>query len=98
MLVQGQIHISVMYKPVSQDPSWGAGVLGSGKGMEDEVQDGEVPHVYFPMRNGCRVTMYNDAHQVSAHATRSHCSQACCPVCTHSACTASTVSSSGPSC
>lgn len=55
-----------MYKPVSQDPSWGAGVLGSGKGMEDQVQDGEVPHVYFPMRNGCRVTMYNDAHQVSA--------------------------------
>ena len=58
-----------MYKPVSQDPSWGAGVLGSGRGMEDQVQDGEVPHVYFPMRNGCRVTMYNDAHQVSAEAT-----------------------------
>ena len=58
-----------MYKPVSQDPSWGAGVLGSGRGMEDEVQDGEVPHVYFPMRNGCRVTMYNDAHQVSARTS-----------------------------
>lgn len=34
--------------------------------MEEEVQDGEVPHSYFPMRSGCRVTMYNDAHQVSS--------------------------------
>ena len=62
--VQGQIHISVLFKPVSQDPSWGAGVLGGSKGMEAKVQDGEVPHSYFPMRSGCRVTMYNDAHQV----------------------------------
>ena len=57
-----------MYKPIREDPSWDTGLLGSGRGMEDEVQDGEVPHVYFPMRNGCRVTMYNDAHQVSARA------------------------------
>ena len=44
---------------------WGSGVLGSSKGKEDTVPDGAVPHVYFPMRKGCRVTMYNDAHQVS---------------------------------
>ena len=44
---------------------WGSGVLGSSKGKEPEVPDGAVPHVYFPMRKGCRVTMYNDAHQVS---------------------------------
>ncbi|KAL3153372.1 hypothetical protein ABBQ38_011712 [Trebouxia sp. C0009 RCD-2024] len=64
---QGQIHISVQFKPVNQDPSWGAGVLGSSRGMEEEVQDGEVPHSYFPMRSGCRVTMYNDAHQEEEH-------------------------------
>lgn len=66
--MQGQIHITVLFKPISQDPSWGAGVLGSSKDKEEEVQDGEVPHSYFPMRSGCRVTMYNDAHQVSSTA------------------------------
>lgn len=64
-LVQGSIYVSVQYKPISKDPMWGSGVLGSSKGKEPEVPDGAVPHVYFPMRKGCRVTMYNDAHQVS---------------------------------
>ena len=27
---------------------------------------GAVPHVFFPKRKGCRVTMYNDAHQVGS--------------------------------
>ena len=62
--LQGQIYVVVQYKPVTQDPMWGSGVLGSSKGKEDNMPDGAVPHVYFPMREGCRVTMYNDAHQV----------------------------------
>lgn len=66
--MQGSIYISVQYKPITKDPMWGSGVLGSSKGKEPEVPDGAVPHVYFPMRKGCRVTMYNDAHQVSSAA------------------------------
>ena len=62
--MQGKIYVSVQYKPISQDPLWNSGVLGSSRGKEDDVPDGAVPHVYFPMRKGCRVTMYNDAHQV----------------------------------
>ena len=62
--LQGQIYVSVQYKPITQDPLWNCGVLGSSRGKEDKVPDGAVPHVYFPMRKGCRVTMYNDAHQV----------------------------------
>ena len=68
ILVQGSIYVSIQYKPVTQDPMWGSGVLGSSRDKEDDVPDGAVPHVYFPMRMGCRVTMYNDAHQVSCTA------------------------------
>lgn len=63
--LQGEIYVTVQYKPISQDPLWNSGVLGSSRGKEDPVPDGAVPHVYFPLRKGCRVTMYNDAHQVS---------------------------------
>ena len=63
---QGSIYLTIQYKPISQDPLWNSGVLGSSRGKEDNVPDGAVPHVYFPMRKGCRVTMYNDAHQVCA--------------------------------
>ena len=63
---QGSIYLTIQYKPISQDPLWNSGVLGSNRGKEDNVPDGAVPHVYFPMRKGCRVTMYNDAHQVRA--------------------------------
>lgn len=64
--MQGEIYVSVQYKPITQDPLWDSGVLGSSRGKEDQVPDGAVPHVYFPLRKGCRVTMYNDAHQVRA--------------------------------
>lgn len=64
--MQGEIYVSVQYKPIFQDPLWNSGVLGSSRGKEDQVPDGAVPHVYFPLRKGCRVTMYNDAHQVRA--------------------------------
>ncbi|KAL3162479.1 hypothetical protein ABBQ32_010140 [Trebouxia sp. C0010 RCD-2024] len=65
--LQGEIDISVEYKPISQDPLWNSGVLGSSRGKEARVPDGGVPHVYFPLRKGCRVTMYNDAHQEADH-------------------------------
>ena len=76
--MQGEIYVSVQYKPITQDPLWNCGVLGSSSGKEDQVPDGAVPHVYFPLRKGCRVTMYNDAHQVRAvNNTRwSRCSSA----------------------
>lgn len=64
---QGSIYLTIQYKPISQDPLWNSGVLGSSRGKEDNVPDGAVPHVYFPMRKGCRVTMYNDAHQEAGH-------------------------------
>lgn len=66
--MQGEIYVSVQYKAITQDPLWNSGVLGSSRGKEDPVPDGAVPHVYFPLRKGCRVTMYNDAHQVRATA------------------------------
>ena len=66
VVLQGSIYLTIQYKPISQDPLWNSGVLGSSRGKEDDVPDGAVPHVYFPMRKGCRVTMYNDAHQVHA--------------------------------
>ena len=47
----------VEYFPVESDPGWGNG-LGTGDLM------GAVPRVYFPLRHGCRLTLYNDAHQV----------------------------------
>ena len=77
--------MTVQYKPISQDPLWNSGVLGSSRGKEDPVPDGAVPHVYFPLRKGCRVTMYNDAHQVStvllySSTKRSRCSKAVCNV------------------
>ena len=62
--LQGAIYLTIQYKPISEDPLWNSGVLGSSRGKEDKVPDGAVPHVYFPLRKGCKVTMYNDAHQV----------------------------------
>ncbi|KAK9802796.1 hypothetical protein WJX73_007251 [Symbiochloris irregularis] len=50
------IHVKVEYIPVEKDPDWGHG-LGQGELM------GSVPATYFPLRKGCRLTLYNDAHQ-----------------------------------
>lgn len=83
--MQGEIYVSVQYKAITQDPLWNSGVLGSSRGKEDQVPDGAVPHVYFPLRKGCRVTMYNDAHQVRAvlDPRCSRCSKACCDMLLH---------------
>ena len=57
MCAQAALHVRIEYSPVESDAGWGNG-LGTGDMM------GAVPHVYFPLRHGCRLTLYNDAHQV----------------------------------
>eukprot|EP00898_Chlorokybus_atmophyticus_P006475 jgi/Chlat1/6829/Chrsp51S06519 len=44
----GKIRVSLTYTPVEKDSS-----LGSP----------EVPHAYFPLRKGCALSLYQDAHQ-----------------------------------
>ena len=48
--------MKLSFSPVSSDPGWGNG-LGAGPQM------GSVPRVFFPMRHGCRIHLYNDAYQ-----------------------------------
>ena len=55
--VQAQLHVTMTFSPVSQDPGWGNG-LGTGPDM------GSLPQTYFQMRHGCRMHLYNDAYQV----------------------------------
>eukprot|EP00891_Asterochloris_glomerata_P005063 jgi/Astpho2/5063/fgenesh1_pm.00071_%23_10_t len=55
---QGSIQITLEFISIDKDPNWNQGVKGSGN-------NGGVPDVYFPMRKGCHVTLYNDAHVVS---------------------------------
>ena len=57
--MQAQLHVTMTFSPVSQDPGWGNG-LGTGPDM------GSVPHTYYQMRHGCRMHLYNDAYQVSS--------------------------------
>ena len=57
VLLQAQIHMRLCFSPVSSDPGWGNG-LGTGPQM------GSVPRIFFPMRHGCRIHLYNDAYQV----------------------------------
>ena len=56
--LQGSIQLSLQFISIDKDPNWNQGVKGSGT-------SGAVPDVYFPMRKGCHVTLYNDAHVVS---------------------------------
>ena len=56
--LQGSIQLTLEFISIDKDPNWNQGVKGSGN-------NGAVPDVYFPMRKGCHVTLYNDAHVVS---------------------------------
>ncbi|KAG8080868.1 hypothetical protein GUJ93_ZPchr0007g3550 [Zizania palustris] len=51
-----ELHLSIQYKPIEQNPLYkdGVGVEGS--------QSGGVPNAYFPLRKGGMVTLYQDAH------------------------------------
>ncbi|KAK9829228.1 hypothetical protein WJX72_004613 [[Myrmecia] bisecta] len=53
---KGSLKISLQFKAVARDPIFGQGVGGGGS-------DGSVPNVYFPMREGCRVTLYSNSMQ-----------------------------------
>ena len=48
-----ELQISLTYWPVDRDPMYRYGV-----GMDHRG----VPNTYFPLRRGCRLTLYQDAH------------------------------------
>ncbi|CAN6381807.1 unnamed protein product [Urochloa humidicola] len=48
-----KIHVQVRFTSVAGDPQWGRGVSGDFSG---------VPKTFFKQRQGCRVTLYQDAH------------------------------------
>ncbi|CAN4125138.1 unnamed protein product [Withania somnifera] len=50
-----QLHLSIQYKPVAENPLYRNGVGGEANGIG-------VPHAYFPQRRGGNVTLYQDAH------------------------------------
>lgn len=50
-----ELHISIQYKPVDQNPLYEDGV-GAGPNYAG------VPNTYFPLRKGGHVTFYQDAH------------------------------------
>lgn len=50
----GKLHVKLQYFDIAKDHAWGRGVR-SGKYPG-------VPYTFFPQRQGCRVTLYQDAH------------------------------------
>ncbi|KAK9865095.1 hypothetical protein WJX84_006038 [Apatococcus fuscideae] len=60
---QAALKIRIQYEAVEADPNWNRGVAGCGP-------SGAVPGVYFPLRKGCRLTMYNDATMEEEHNTQ----------------------------
>ncbi|TVU17310.1 hypothetical protein EJB05_33334 [Eragrostis curvula] len=50
----GKVHVKLQYFDISKDHAWGRGVR-SGKYPG-------VPYTFFSQRQGCRVTLYQDAH------------------------------------
>ncbi|CAH1426486.1 unnamed protein product [Lactuca virosa] len=49
-----KIHVKVQFFPVEREYQWSRGI--------QSVKFPGVPFTYFPQRNGCRVTLYQDAH------------------------------------
>ncbi|TVU45631.1 hypothetical protein EJB05_05122 [Eragrostis curvula] len=49
-----KIHVKVSFTAVADDPQWGSGVGGA--------QFPGVPKTFFKQRQGCRMTLYQDAH------------------------------------
>ncbi|PUZ45525.1 hypothetical protein GQ55_8G230700 [Panicum hallii var. hallii] len=49
-----KIHVQVRFARAAADPRWGAGVGGA--------QYPGVPRTFFKQRQGCRLTLYQDAH------------------------------------
>ena len=57
--LQCRLKVSLQYRSIKDDDTYGRGV-GSGKDA------GAVPNTYFPMRKGCNLHLYSDAHQVGS--------------------------------
>ncbi|KAK3126786.1 hypothetical protein QOZ80_7AG0562520 [Eleusine coracana subsp. coracana] len=51
-----ELHLSIQYKPIDQNPLYKDGVGADGS------QGVGVPNAYFPLRKGGKVTLYQDAH------------------------------------
>ncbi|KAG2563444.1 phospholipase D alpha 2-like [Panicum virgatum] len=51
-----KLHVQVRFTGAAADPRWGSGVGGGA------VQFPGVPRTFFKQRQGCRVTLYQDAH------------------------------------
>nr|CAB3490349.1 unnamed protein product [Digitaria exilis] len=49
-----KIHVQVRFTDVADDPQWGSGI--------GTAQFVGVPKTFFKQREGCRVTLYQDAH------------------------------------
>ncbi|KAL6615755.1 hypothetical protein ACP70R_038025 [Stipagrostis hirtigluma subsp. patula] len=49
-----KIHVKLQYFDVSKDPNWGRGVRST--------KYPGVPYTFFSQRQGCKVTLYQDAH------------------------------------
>ncbi|KAG2371022.1 Phospholipase D alpha 1 [Vigna angularis] len=49
-----KIHVKLQYFDVSKDLNWGQGIRSP--------KFPGVPYTYFPQRQGCRVSLYQDAH------------------------------------
>ncbi|KAK1281825.1 Phospholipase D alpha 1 [Acorus calamus] len=49
-----RIHVKVQFFDISQDHNWG-------RGIRSPKYPG-VPYTFFPQRQGCKVTLYQDAH------------------------------------
>ncbi|XP_058113297.1 phospholipase D alpha 1-like [Magnolia sinica] len=49
-----RIHVKLQYFDISQDRNWGRGIRSP--------KFPGVPYTFFPQRQGCKVTLYHDAH------------------------------------
>ncbi|CAO2151033.1 unnamed protein product [Urochloa humidicola] len=52
-----KIHVQVRFTAVANDPNWARGLAGAAAG-----EFIGVPKTFFKQRQGCRVTLYQDAH------------------------------------
>lgn len=52
--IRSQIHVTLQFVDVTQDPNWSRGI--------QNPQYGGVPYTYFTQRQGCKVRLYQDVH------------------------------------
>ncbi|PIN23976.1 Phospholipase D1 [Handroanthus impetiginosus] len=57
------IHVKLQYYPVTQESNWSQGIK--------TPSFGGVPHTFFRLRRGCKVTLYPDAHVPDDEFTKS---------------------------